>query len=182
MTWSSVAVVIRTQADPRSVIASARAELRDIEPGLLIDQVQTMDERIGDSVAPRRLNLVLFATFAALALVLSAVGLYGVVAYAAEQRTHEFGIRMALGAQTGDVLRMVLAQGLKLAGAGVAIGIVAEIALSRVIATLLYGVKPSDAVTIVSVAALVAGVAMIACWLPARRATRIAPTVALKSE
>jgi putative ABC transport system permease protein len=180
--WTSVAVAIRAQGDPRSVMASARAELRRIEPGLLIDKVQTMDERIGDSVAPRRLNLTLFATFAALALLLSAVGLYGVVAYAAEQRTHEFGIRMALGAQTGDVLRMVLGQGLKLAAAGVAIGIIAALAMSRVIATLLYQVQPFDAMTMASVALLVAAVAVTACWLPARRATRVAPTVALRCE
>ncbi len=180
--WTSVAVAIRAQGDPRSVIASARAELRRIEPGLLIDKVQTMDERIGDSVAPRRLNLTLFATFAGLALVLSAVGLYGVVAYAAEQRTREFGIRMALGAQTGDVLRMVLGQGLRLAAAGVAIGIVAAFAMSRVIATLLYDVRPFDPMTMVSVALLVALVAIVACWVPARRATRVAPTVALRCE
>ena len=179
---TSAAVAIRTQGDPRSVIASARAELRRIEPGLLIDKVQTMDERIGDSVAPRRLNLTLFATFAALALLLSAVGLYGVVAYAAEQRTHEFGIRMALGAQTGDVLRMVLGQGLRLAAAGVAIGIVAALAMSRVIVTLLYQVQPFDPFTMAGVALLVAAVAVTACWLPARRATRVAPTVALRCE
>jgi putative ABC transport system permease protein len=180
--WASVAVAIRTQGDPRNVIASARAELRRIEPGMLIDKVQTMDERIADSVAPRRLNLTLFATFAALALVLSAVGLYGVVAYAAEQRTHEFGIRMALGAQTSDVRRMVLGQGLKLAAAGVAIGIVAALAMSRVIVTLLYQVQPFDAMTMAGVALLVAAVAITACWLPARRATRVAPTVALRCE
>jgi putative ABC transport system permease protein len=149
---------------------------------MLIDKVQTMDERIADSVAPRRLNLTLFATFAALALVLSAVGLYGVVAYAAEQRTHEFGIRMALGAQTSDVRRMVLGQGLKLAAAGVAIGIVAALAMSRVIVTLLYQVQPFDAMTMAGVALLVAAVAITACWLPARRATRVAPTVALRCE
>ena len=144
--------------------------------------METMDERIDDSVAPRRLNLTLFATFAALALLLSAVGLYGVVAYAAEQRTHEFGIRMALGAQTGDVLRMVLGQGLRLVAAGVGIGMVAAFAMSRVIETLLYQVRPFDPMTMGGVAILVAAVAIAACWLAARRATRVTPTIALNND
>jgi putative ABC transport system permease protein len=178
----SIVFTIRTAMEPASVIAAARSELQHLEPALLIDQVQTMSDRITASVAPRRLNLVLFGLFAALALVLASVGLYGVVAYAAGQRTQEFGIRMALGAQSNDVLRMVLGQGLRLAIAGIVIGIAASLALARVITTLLFGVRPYDPLTIVSVALLVTAVALAACWMPARRATRIAPTVALRCD
>ncbi len=180
--WTTISVAIRTQGDPLSVVSSARADLRSLEPAILIDRVQTMDERIGASVAPRRLNLVLFGLFAALALVLASVGLYGVVAYGAAQRTQEFGIRMALGAQSGDVLRMVLGQGLRLALAGIGIGVIVALVASRLLATLLYGVQPHDPFTIASVALLVIAVASAACWLPARRATRITPTVALRCD
>lgn len=178
----SVTFVARTAVEPSGLLTSARTELRRIEPGLLIDREQTMTERIGTSVAPRRLNLVLFGLFAGLALVLASVGLYGVVAYSAGQRTQEFGIRMALGAQARDVLGLVLGHGLRLALIGVAIGIAVALAMARVISTLLFGVTPYDPLTIGCVALVVTVVAIVACWLPARRATRIAPTVALRSE
>lgn len=178
----SVVFTIRTAMEPAAVITAARDEFQHIEPALLIDQAQTMADRIRQSVSPRRLNLVLFGLFAALALVLASVGLYGVVAYSAGQRTQEFGIRMALGAQSGDVLRMVLGQGLRLALAGVAIGIAAALAVARVLTTLLFGVRPYDPLTIACVALLVTIVALAACWLPAKRATRVAPTTALRCE
>jgi putative ABC transport system permease protein len=169
-------VAIRTTGSPDTVVAAAQRELRSIEPALIIDKVQAMSQRISDSVAPRRMNLVLFGLFAFIAMVLAAVGLYGVVAYSAGQRTREFGIRMALGARPGDVLRLVLGQGLKLAFAGVAIGTAAALVLTRLLTRLLFGVEPTDPLTIIAVALLLAFVATIACWLPARRATRIAPT------
>jgi putative ABC transport system permease protein len=175
-------VAVRTSGDPRGVIPSMRRELRALEPAALIDNVQTMTERIGESVSPRRLNLMLFGLFAALALVLAAVGLYGVVAYAAGQRTQEFGIRMALGAQPGDVRRLVLGEGLKLALAGVGIGVIATLSLARLMTGLLYGVEPTDPVTLAAVALLLSFVALAACWLPAHRATRIGPIEALRSE
>jgi predicted permease len=180
--WGTVSFAVRAEGDPRSIMASVRAELHAMEPQMVVDRVETMSDRIGNSVAPRRLNLTLFGLFAALALLLASVGLYGVVAYSAGQRTQEFGIRMALGAQTGDVLRMVLGQGLKLALAGVAIGIAAALVVARVLTTLLFGVRPYDPVTIASVALVVTLVALAACWLPARRATRIAPITALRCE
>jgi putative ABC transport system permease protein len=173
---------IRTTGDPGIAMASARRELWRIEPAATIDNVQTMSQRIGETLSPRRLNLALFALFSTLALVLAAIGLYGVVAYAAGQRTREFGIRMALGARSGDVLWLVLGQGLKLALIGAAIGLVAAIGLGRLLTKLLFGVEPTDPVTMIAVAVLLGCVAMIACWLPARRATRIAPTEALRSE
>jgi putative ABC transport system permease protein len=175
-------IAIRTVANPESVISAAQRDLRQIEPAVIVDRVQTMSQRIGDSVAPRRLNLVLFGFFSLLALILASVGLYGVVAYAATRRTREFGIRMALGARSGDVLRLVLGEGLKLTAAGLAIGILAALALTRLLTKLLFGVDPSDPATILGVAALLACVATLACWLPAHRATRILPTEALRSE
>jgi predicted permease len=179
---TTLQLAVRSSGDPAAVTASVRAELRRLEPALLIDQVQTMTQRIGESVAPRRLNLVLFGLFAALALALASVGLYGVVAYSAGQRTQEFGIRMALGAEPRDVLRLVLGQGLRLAVIGVAIGIVAALVLTRLLTTLLFGIQPSDPLTIASVALLLTGIALLACWIPAHRATRVAPTVALRWE
>jgi putative ABC transport system permease protein len=180
--WGTISLAVRAEGDPRGIIAAVRMELHAMEPRMVVDRVETMSDRIGNSVAPRRLNLMLFGLFAALALLLASIGLYGVVAYAAAQRTQEFGIRMALGAQSGDVLRMVLVQGLRLALAGVAIGIAAALAMARVLTTLLFGVHPHDPFTIASVALLVIVVALAACWLPARRATRIAPTAALRCD
>ena len=171
---------IRAAGNPEMLMASAQREIRRIEPAAIIDTVQTMSQRIDDTLSPRRLNLVLFGLFSALALVLAAVGLYGVVAYTAGQRTREFGIRMALGARATNVLWLVLGEGLKLALAGVAIGLAAAIALTRLLAKLLFGVSPTDPLTIVSVAMVLAFVATVACWLPARRATRIPPIEALR--
>jgi len=175
-------VGLRTSADPNATLAAMRRELRAIEPALLIDNEQTMEKRIRESLAPRRFNLILFGFFALLALLLASIGLYGVVAYAAGQRTQEFGIRIALGAQSQDVLRLVLGQGLKLAATGVAIGIAAAMALSGLIASLLFGVPAKDPITMAGVAMLLVAVALLACWVPARRATKIAPVEALRSE
>jgi predicted permease len=175
-------VALRTQGDPTAVISEVRAELHRIEPTLLVDNFATMDQRIEDSVSPRKLNLFLFGLFSALALVLASIGLYGVVAYSVSQRTQEFGIRMALGAQPRDVLRLVLAQGLKLALAGTAIGIAVALALSSVVRQLLFGVRPADPITIACVALILTIVALVACWLPAFRASRIEPTQALRIE
>jgi putative ABC transport system permease protein len=173
---------IRTAGSPEMAMASAQKELSRIEPAATIDKVETMSQRIDGTLSPRRLNLMLFGLFSLLALVLAAVGLYGVVAYAAGQRTREFGIRMALGARDADVLWLVLGQGLKLALAGAAIGMAAAIALTRLLTKLLFGVEPTDPPTLIAVAALLACVATLACWLPARRATRITPIEALRIE
>jgi putative ABC transport system permease protein len=175
-------VVVRVSGDASSAIAGMRGELHRMEPALLIDQVQTMSQIIEDSVAPRRLNLVLFGLFAGLALVLASVGLYGVVAYSVSQRTQEFGIRMAIGALPRDLLNLVLGQGLKLAVLGVGIGIAAALGVTRLLAGLLFGVEPSDPLTLMGVSLLLTFVALLACWVPAHRATRIAPTVALRWE
>jgi putative ABC transport system permease protein len=173
-------VAVRAVTDSRSLIASVTARLSSLEPTVLIDNVQTMSQRIGETVAPRRLNLVLFGLFAGLALVLASVGIYGVVAYAVAQRKQEFGIRMALGAQPADVMGIVLRQGLKLALAGVGIGTVATLFLGRLITGLLFGVEPTDPLTLAGVALLLSAIAVGACWLPAYRATQTAPVETLR--
>ena len=175
-------VAVRVAGDSGSVLAAVQGALRKLDGALLLDNAKTMSARIDETVAPRRLNLVLFELFAALALLLAAVGLYGVVAYSASQRSHEFGIRMALGAQGGDVMRLVLGQGLKLALIGTAIGLAATLCVTRLMAGLLFGVQPTDPPTLVGVALLLVGVALVACWIPAYRAMRIAPVQALRME
>jgi len=175
-------LAVRTRGNPQGLLAAITAELRRMEPALLIDRAQTMQDRIDESVAPRRLNLVLLGLFATLALLLSAVGLYGVVAFAVRQRTQEFGIRIALGASSGNVLLLVLQHGLGLAALGVVIGIPAAIAGSRLLTSLLFGVRATDPAIFASVALLVTAVALGACWIPAWRATQLAPTEALRAE
>jgi putative ABC transport system permease protein len=175
-------VAVRAAGDTGSVLAAVQGALRKLDPALLIDNAKTMSERIDETVAPRRLNLLLFELFAGLALLLAAIGLYGVVAYSAGQRSHEFGIRIALGAQGVDVLRLVIGQGLKLALMGTAIGMTVTLFVTRLMTGLLFGVQPTDPPTLFAVAALLIAVALLACWIPAYRATRIAPVDALRIE
>jgi putative ABC transport system permease protein len=175
-------VAVRARGDVSAVLAAVRGELHRMDPTLLIDKAQAMPERIDATVAPRRLNLLLFEVFAGLALLLAALGLYGVVAYAAGQRTQEFGVRMAVGARGSDVLKLVLIQGLKLAIAGAAIGMGATLLLTRFLSDLLFGVEPTDPATLFGVAGVLLVVALGACWLPAWRAARIAPIEALRME
>ncbi|HXQ97901.1 MAG TPA: ABC transporter permease [Candidatus Limnocylindrales bacterium] len=179
---NGVEVAVRTAGDSVSAFSEVRGELHRIEPAMLVDHVMTMEARIEESVTPRKLNLFLFGLFSGLALVLASIGLYGVIAYSVGQRTREFGIRIALGARRADIMRLVLKQGLKLAIVGAGIGIAFALVLARALAQLLFGVRPADPVTIVSVAFLLTCVALVACWLPAHRASRIAPTDALRTE
>jgi len=175
-------IALRTAGETNGVMGALGRELRTLDPAALVDKPQTMSERIDESVSPRRLNLRLFELFAGLALLLAAVGLYGVVAYAASQRSREFGIRMALGAQARDVLGLVLGQGIKLVLVGTALGLFAALYLSRWIAGLLFAVQPNDWPTLLAVTALLTAVALLACWLPAYRATRITPLETLRIE
>jgi ABC-type antimicrobial peptide transport system permease subunit len=141
-----------------------------------------MDQLLGNSLAARRLTLALMGSFAALALLLAAIGVYGVISYSVRRRTHEIGVRMALGAQRRDVLKLILAQGVRLTLLGVAIGLGAALALTRWMETLLFEVRPTDPLTFAVTAAVLALVALIACYFPARRATKFDPMVAMRRE
>ncbi|HEX8897548.1 MAG TPA: FtsX-like permease family protein, partial [Chthoniobacterales bacterium] len=147
-----------------------------------VADVRTLDAVVAKSIARPRFDTMLLGIFAAVALVLASVGLYGVMNYSATQRTQEIGIRMALGAKPGDILRLVVGQGMKLTAAGIAIGVVASLALTRVISNLLFGVTATDLPTFVGVSAVLTAVALLANYIPARRATRVNPVVALRYE
>ena len=176
-------VILRTDLpDPSQLIQPARAEVKAFDSNQIIWRTQTLNQLLSTSVAPRRFNMLLLGIFAAVALVLAAVGLYGVMSYSVSWRTHEIGIRMALGARRADVLRLVVRQGMTMTLIGLAIGLVGAILLSRVLAQLLYGVSPTDPVTFIGVSSVLMAVALIACLVPARRATRVDPIVALRTE
>jgi putative ABC transport system permease protein len=175
-------LAVRSQGEVGSLIASVRSAAREVVSDEPLYDVRTMEERVAASTAPRRLNAWLLGIFAALALILSAVGTYGVVTYSVAQRTHEFGIRMALGAERGDVLKLVLGQGIALTLLGVSVGLAGAAGFTRYLASLLYGVRPNDALTFISVGLLLFAVALLACYIPARRATKVDPMVALRYE
>ncbi|HMJ88051.1 MAG TPA: ABC transporter permease [Vicinamibacterales bacterium] len=175
-------VIARTSADPASTVAIARHEIARVDRDQPISDVRTMDERIGRSLSSRRFSMVLLALFAGLALTLAAVGIYGVVAYAVTERTHEIGVRVALGAQRRDVMAMVVGQGMTMTLVGTAIGVAASAALARLMSSLLFGVSAVDPVTFVLIPMLLIAVALAACYVPARRAMRVDPLQALRSE
>jgi len=175
-------LVIRSKTDPKALISLARAKVRELDGDLPISNVNTMEQLVAQSVAQRRFGMFLLASFAGLALLLAAVGIYGVISYSVAQRTQEIGVRMALGARTSDVLKLIMKNGLVLACVGLAIGLTGAFLLTRLMARLLFEVRPTDALTfaIVSVGLLL--VAFLACYLPARRATKVDPLVALRYE
>jgi len=179
---SNLNVAIRAAGDPASLTSALRAAVWGLDRQLAVAQLRTMDQVISESNAPRRFNVSLLAAFAALAVVLAAIGIYGVIAYSVAQRTHEIGIRMALGAEARDVLKMVIVHGLWLALSGVALGAIGALALTGFLSSLLYGVKPTDPLTFVAVSLLLLAVALIAVYIPARRATKVDPMVALRYE
>ena len=175
-------ILVRTTVDPLSIVGAVREAVWSIDPNQPIANVSTLEKVVDDSIAQRRLNMLLMGLFGGLAMLLSAVGIYGLLSYAVTQRTQEMGIRMALGARAGDVLKLVLRQGMTLALAGEAIGLVGAFVLTRLIRGLLFGVTPNDATTFVAVAGMLAVVALLACYIPARRATKVDPLVALRYE
>jgi predicted permease len=178
----AVAVVLRTAGDPDAVMGLVRRAVEQIDPRDVIYGVQTLDDVIAGSFAARRLSMILLGIFAALALILSCIGIYGVISYVVGQRTHEIGVRMALGAQRRDVMRLVLGEGAKMAFVGVAVGIAAALGLTRLMANELFGVTAQDPLTFAAVAVVLMLVALLACYLPARRAVCVDPMVALRYE
>ncbi len=178
----SPTILVRATGDPATLAAAIRRETRTLIPNLPPPVIRTMDDLLSETLAQPRLQSGLLSLFAGIALVLAVVGLYGVLAYLVTQRTREIGVRMALGAQKRDVLSLVIGQGMKLALAGVAAGVLLALALTRVLRSLLYGVTATDPLTFVAVSLLLAAIALIACWLPARRAAAIDPMEALRYE
>ncbi len=175
-------VVAKTTGDPRTLAASLRGIVAALDPQTPVSDVRTVDQRISSSVERPRFAMLLLAAFAGVALLLGAVGIYGVIAYTVGQRTREIGVRMALGARSGDVLRLVLAQGAGLALAGVALGVGIALAVTQALRSLLFGVGAADPLTFALVPLLLVGVALLASWIPARRAARVDPMVALRSD
>jgi predicted permease len=174
--------VLRTTGDPLLLSAAIRSEMRQLDLGLPVRNLRSMEQLVSRSIAPQRFNLSLLSLFSALGLLLAAVGIYGVMAYGVSQRTHEIGLRMALGAQARDVLKLVVKHGMALALIGVGAGLIASIALTRLMKTLLFGVSATDSATLAGVALLLTCVALLACYIPARRATKVDPLVALRYE
>ena len=175
-----IGLVARTQGPPGDVVPVIRATMAKLNSNEVIYGVNTMDEIVADSLADRRFSMILLGVFAALALVLSSIGIYGVISYLVGQRTHEIGIRMALGAQQSDVMKLVIGQGMRMALIGVGIGLAAAIGLTRLMSKMLFSVSATDPITLIGVSALLTIVALLACYIPARRAMRTDPIVALR--
>jgi len=175
-------LVVRTKLDPLAVLPVVRKEAMALNPRVTIDAPTTLYDELKNSIAAERMASTLTSLFGLTALLLAGIGLFGVMSYAVSRRTREIGVRMALGAGRGDVLRLILKQGALLAGLGLALGLLAAVSLTRLIKTMLYGVGATDPLTFVAVASLLAAVALLACWIPARRATKVDPMIALRSE
>ena len=178
----SLYLIARTTPDPSVVTPAIIKEIQTIDPQMPVYDVKTMEGRLSDSLSRRRFSMFLLTIFAVIALLLAAIGIYGVISYSVSQRVHEIGIRMALGAQAGDILRLVIGQGMRLVGVGIAIGLAASLALTRLIDSLIFGVRRTDPMTFAMIVLLLALVALIACWIPARRATKTDPMIALRVE
>jgi putative ABC transport system permease protein len=176
-------LVVRTDSsEPGSATATVRNALKELDRDQMVWQTRTLDQLVASSTAGRRFNLLLLGLFAGVALVLAALGIYGVMAYSVTRRTHEIGVRMALGAQMSDVLKLVLKKGMALAVVGVAIGVAIALALTRLMTSLLFGVAPTDSTTFIGLSLCLLAVALVACYIPARRATKVDPLVALRYE
>jgi len=182
LTYSRMTFLVRTSNDPAALVPAIRRQLREIDPELPMASVATMEQLLGDSLARSRFTMSLLGVFAAVALALTAVGIYGVISYSVAQRTHEIGIRMALGAQRGNVLGLVLKQGARLMIAGVGLGVVSALVLTRSMSSLLYGVGATDPATFAAVVFILLAVAFLASYVPARYATRVSPMTALRNQ
>jgi putative ABC transport system permease protein len=182
MPQGGMTVIVNGSGDPNQLISSARQQVKLLDPDQPIYSPRTMGDIRAESVASDRLNLTLLSLFASIALVLAIVGIYGVMSYSVTQRTHEIGIRMAIGASRADVFKMILGHGMKLTLVGIVVGLLGAFALTRLMATMLFGVEPTDATTFASIAVLLIAVALLACYLPGRRATKVEPTISLRYE
>jgi putative ABC transport system permease protein len=180
--WPVMTVVVHTTSAPATYTPLVKKAIAEFLPDRPVSGVQTMEEVVHDSTGSRRFPMLLLSTFSLLALVLAAVGIVGVVSYSVAQRTHEIGIRLALGARTFDVLRLIVNSSMMWVLMGVALGVLGSLGLGRLLGTLLYGVRPSDPAVLGSVSALLAAVALAASYLPARRAAKVDPLVALRCE
>jgi putative ABC transport system permease protein len=175
-------LAIRVSGDPMSLVAAVSREIHAVDPNQPISVIATMAKLLGEETEQRWVGMILLATFAGVAMLLAALGIYGVLAYFVAQRTREIGVRLALGAQTSDVMSMVMKQGMRLTLFGIGIGLIGGYALARLMKSLLFGVSAADPLTFAAVAALLASVAMAACYIPARRAMKVDPVVALRCE
>jgi putative ABC transport system permease protein len=175
-------LVLRTERNPEALVAAVRREVAALDPELPFYRVETLEQAVARSLKTKRLTNLLLTGFAATALLLAALGIYGVMSLSVTSRTNEFGIRLALGAQPRDVLKLVLSHGMALALTGVGLGLIAAFGLTRFLTSLLFEVSPTDPITFVAVALLLTSVALMACFLPARRATKVDPMVALRYE
>ncbi|HEX8775378.1 MAG TPA: ABC transporter permease [Pyrinomonadaceae bacterium] len=182
LAYSSMTIVLRTAGEPMSLAAATQREIQAIDPDQPVSDIRTMEQLLSASVARTRFNALLLALFAGLALILASVGIYGVMAYSVVQRTREIGIRIALGAEARDVVRMIVGQGMILTLVGIGLGLVAAFALTRLMSSLLFGVSATDPLTFAVVSLLLSAVAFLACYIPARRATKVDPMVALRYE
>jgi len=185
LNFGSMTVCLRTSVDPHSVTSAVRNVVSSMDSDLPLYDIKTMDEYLSASVATPRFHAMLLEAFAGLALLLTALGLYGVVAYTVAQRTHEIGVRMTLGATRASVTQMVLTAGFKLTAIGIVIGVVGSLIAARFLTaftSLLFGVKPTDIVTYVAVVGMLAVVSLLACYIPARRAAKVDPMIALRYE
>ena len=181
-TYRSMTFVIRTKGEANVLAPAARDVIRSLDARQPVADVRTLESLLGSSIARQRFNTSLLAVFAMVALLLAAIGIYGVMAYSVTQRTQEIGIRVALGARGRDVLKLVVGQGMKLTLTGVVIGLVGALALTRLMSNLLFGVRATDPLTFFIVATLLVVVALVACWLPARRAAKVDPMIALRRQ
>jgi predicted permease len=177
MTW-----IVKTAVDPLTLSAAIRKQVLAADGSLAVARVRAANQVVAEATASQDFNMKLLSLFAGLALLLAALGIYGMLAYSVRQRQQEIGIRMALGARGGDVLRMVVFHGMELASAGIVVGVLGAMGLSRLLTSQLYGVKPNDPWTLAAVSAALAIIALVACWIPAHRATRVDPIIALRYE
>jgi putative ABC transport system permease protein len=177
-----MSLVVRTTGEPTALAGSVREALRSVDKGVATYNLRTMNDLISTSAAPRRLPMLLLTAFAGVAMLLAMLGIYGITSYYVTQRTHEIGVRMALGAQIGDVLKLVLRRAMLLVVVGVGLGLAGAFAVTRYLETLLFGVKPIDVITFAAVALVLVAVALVASLIPARRATKVDPLNALRYE